>query len=108
MAALGVNTLQRKQWAIAHVNDPYGNSARDALTQELKQLGVEPVIVQSIDQDQSAAASLERFVQSARTAGAEGTYNFDPNGDGLHGYNVVHNENGSWVFVKHVEFPFQE
>jgi branched-chain amino acid transport system substrate-binding protein len=40
--------------------------------------------------------------------GAEGTYNFDPNGDGLHGYNVVHNDNGSWVFVKHVEFPFQE
>ena len=38
-------------------------------------------------------------------SGAEGTYNFDPNGDGLHGHNVVHNENGSWVFV---EFPFQE
>jgi branched-chain amino acid transport system substrate-binding protein len=40
--------------------------------------------------------------------GAEGTYNFDPNGDGLHGYNVVHNENGKWVFVKHVEFQFGE
>jgi branched-chain amino acid transport system substrate-binding protein len=41
-------------------------------------------------------------------AGAEGTYNFDLNGDGLHGYNVVHNDNGSWVFVKHVELPLQE
>jgi branched-chain amino acid transport system substrate-binding protein len=233
MAALGVDTLQRKQWAIAYVNDPYGNSAKDALTEELKQLGVEPVVLQSIDNDQGAAASLERFVQSAKTtgadliasyltgpgsfaspvalakdlrqngvqavwigsptttstdalkragadldgayavtdfapkaspvaetfaqryqgayniaadqwsawtfdamnllamaiasarstdpdkirtailairgyAGAEGPYNFDPNGDGLHGYNVVHNENGSWVFVKHVEFSFQK
>jgi branched-chain amino acid transport system substrate-binding protein len=233
MAAFGVNTLQRKRWAIAHLNDPYGNSAKDALTQELKQLGVEPVVLQSIDNDQSAAASLERFAQSAKTAGAdliasyvggagmfaspvalakdlrqngvqavwigsptttstdalkragadlngayavtdfapkaspvaeafaqryratynvaadqfsawafdamnvlakaiasagstdpnkirtailairgyagaEGPYNFDPNGDGLHGYNVVHNDNGNWVFVKHVEFSFQE
>jgi branched-chain amino acid transport system substrate-binding protein len=31
MAALGVNTLQRKQWAVVHVNDPFGLSARDAL-----------------------------------------------------------------------------
>ena len=37
--------------------------------------------------------------------GAEGTYNFDQNGDGLHGYNVVKNVKGSIVFVKHTEFP---
>ena len=36
--------------------------------------------------------------------GAEGTYNFDKNGDGLHGYNVVKNVNGQIVFVKHIEF----
>ena len=30
--------------------------------------------------------------------GAEGTYNFDKNGDGLHGYNVVKNNNGTIVF----------
>jgi branched-chain amino acid transport system substrate-binding protein len=36
--------------------------------------------------------------------GAEGTYNFDQNGDGLHGYNVVKNNNGSIVFEKHIEF----
>ena len=37
-------------------------------------------------------------------AGAEGTYNFDPNGDGLHGYNVVKNNNGTVVFDKHIDF----
>jgi branched-chain amino acid transport system substrate-binding protein len=36
--------------------------------------------------------------------GAEGTYNFDPNGDGLHGYNMVKNENGKVVFIKHIDF----
>jgi branched-chain amino acid transport system substrate-binding protein len=36
-------------------------------------------------------------------AGAEGEYNFDANGDGLHGYNVVRNEKGTIVFDKHVE-----
>jgi len=36
--------------------------------------------------------------------GAEGTYNFDQNGDGLHGYNIVRNDNGKIVFDKHVEF----
>jgi branched-chain amino acid transport system substrate-binding protein len=36
--------------------------------------------------------------------GAEGTYNFDQNGDGLRGYNVVKNVNGKIVFIKHIEF----
>ena len=36
--------------------------------------------------------------------GAEGTYNFDKNGDGLHGYNVVKNVNGTWKFDKHIDF----
>ncbi len=36
-------------------------------------------------------------------AGAEGEYNFDANGDGLHGYNVVRNDKGNIVFDKHVE-----
>jgi branched-chain amino acid transport system substrate-binding protein len=35
--------------------------------------------------------------------GAEGEYNFDANGDGLHGYNIVKNEKGTIVFDKHVE-----
>jgi len=37
-------------------------------------------------------------------AGAEGTYNFDQNGDGLHGYNIVRNDSGKIVFDKHIEF----
>ena len=36
--------------------------------------------------------------------GAEGEYNFDEFGDGLHGYNIVRNEKGSVVFDKHIEF----
>ena len=36
--------------------------------------------------------------------GVEGTYSFDPNADGLRGYNLVRNEGGRWVFMKRVEF----
>jgi branched-chain amino acid transport system substrate-binding protein len=36
--------------------------------------------------------------------GAEGEYNFDEFGDGLHGYNIVRNEKGLIVFEKHIEF----
>lgn len=37
-------------------------------------------------------------------AGVEGLYNFDSSGDGLHGYNIVKNENGKVVLEKHIEF----
>ncbi len=36
--------------------------------------------------------------------GAEGEYNFDQYGDGLHGYNIVRNEKGTIVFDKHIDF----
>jgi len=36
--------------------------------------------------------------------GAEGTYNFDENGDGLRSYNVVRNDNGELVFIRHISF----
>ena len=36
--------------------------------------------------------------------GVEGTYNFEPNGDGVHGYNVVRNDKGKVTFIKHIEF----
>jgi branched-chain amino acid transport system substrate-binding protein len=35
--------------------------------------------------------------------GAEGQYNFTPNGDGLHGNNLVQNVDGKVTFVKHIE-----
>jgi branched-chain amino acid transport system substrate-binding protein len=40
--------------------------------------------------------------------GVEGTYTFDKNGDGLHGYNIVKNENGKIVFVKHIDFDVEQ
>ena len=39
--------------------------------------------------------------------GLEGTYEFDQNGDGLHGYSIVKNEGGRIVFMKRVDFPVQ-
>ncbi|MGY2046865.1 ABC transporter substrate-binding protein [Methylobacterium sp. JK268] len=36
--------------------------------------------------------------------GAEGTYNFDKNGDGLHGYNIVKNEKGRLIFDRRIDF----
>jgi branched-chain amino acid transport system substrate-binding protein len=36
--------------------------------------------------------------------GVEGEYNFDQKGDGLHGYNIVRNENSMIVFDKHIDF----
>ena len=39
--------------------------------------------------------------------GVEGTYTFDKNGDGLHGYNIVKNEQGKIVFVKTITFSVQ-
>jgi branched-chain amino acid transport system substrate-binding protein len=45
----------------------------------------------------------EAILATRKFAGAEGEYNFDKNGDGLHGYNVVKNEKGIIVFDKHIE-----
>jgi branched-chain amino acid transport system substrate-binding protein len=46
----------------------------------------------------------EAILATKKMPGAEGEYNFDQNGDGLHGYNVVRNEKGTIVFDKHIEF----
>jgi branched-chain amino acid transport system substrate-binding protein len=46
----------------------------------------------------------EAILATKKTAGAEGEYNFDANGDGLHGYNVVRNEKGTIVYDKHIDF----
>jgi hypothetical protein len=37
--------------------------------------------------------------------GAEGEYNFNEFGDGLHGYNIVRNEKGAIVFDRHRDSP---
>ncbi len=54
----------------------------------------------SIDPDKIRAAILS----TKGYKGAEGEYNFDEFGDGLHGYNIVRNEKGTIVFDKHIEF----
>lgn len=36
--------------------------------------------------------------------GVEGTYNFDANGDGLHGYNIVKNNNGEIAVEQRIDF----
>jgi branched-chain amino acid transport system substrate-binding protein len=46
----------------------------------------------------------EAILGLKKFAGAEGEYNFDQNGDGLHGYNVVRNEKGTITYDKHIEF----
>jgi branched-chain amino acid transport system substrate-binding protein len=50
------------------------------------------------------AAIREAILAVKKFPGAEGEYNFDANGDGLHGYNVVRNEKGTIVFDKHIDF----
>lgn len=46
----------------------------------------------------------EAILATRKYPGAEGEYNFDKNGDGLHGYNIVKNDKGNIVFDKHIEF----
>lgn len=46
----------------------------------------------------------EAILATKKFPGAEGEYNFDQNGDGLHGYNIVKNEKGTIAFDKHIEF----
>jgi branched-chain amino acid transport system substrate-binding protein len=46
----------------------------------------------------------EAILAIKKYPGAEGEYNFDKNGDGLHGYNIVKNDKGNIVFDKHIEF----
>ena len=46
----------------------------------------------------------EAILSTKGYKGAEGEYNFDANGDGLHGYNIVRNQKGAIVFDKHIEF----
>ena len=49
------------------------------------------------------AAIRAAILAVRKFAGAEGEYNFDANGDGLHGYNIVRNDKGTIVFDQHIE-----
>ena len=52
----------------------------------------------------NSAKIREAILATQKFPGAEGEYNFDQNGDGLHGYNIVKNEKGTITFDKHIEF----
>ena len=58
--------------------------------------------------DEAKSLEPERLRQAILAvkgyAGAEGIYTFDKDGDGLHGYNIVQNNNGTVVFDKHIDF----
>ena len=57
------------------------------------------------DANNTEPDALRRAILALRGfQGAEGEYNFDANGDGRHGYNVVRNDAGKIVFIRHVEF----
>ena len=96
------------------------NDATRAFTKRYKQkYGVNPDTFASWSYDamQILAAAIRGAgstePEAVRTAilgikgykGLEGTYEFDQNGDGLHGYNIVKNDGGRIVFIKRVDFP---
>lgn len=76
--------------------DIFGSWTYDAVTVLARAIGnagsTEP------DKIRTAILAIKGF------EGAEGTYNFDANGDGLHGYNVVRNDRGTIVFERRIDF----
>jgi branched-chain amino acid transport system substrate-binding protein len=50
-------------------------------------------------------AIRKAIISTCGYKGVEGTYCFDENGDGLRGYNIVRNEDGKVVFIKHIDNP---
>src|ERR1700748_3709823 len=46
----------------------------------------------------------EAILATKKFPGAEGEYNFDQNGDGLHGSHIWKNDKGTIAFDKHIEF----
>jgi branched-chain amino acid transport system substrate-binding protein len=77
-------------------SDVYSSWAYDAM--HLLKQAIETA--KSTEPDKVRAALLA----TCGWKGVEGTYCFDKNGDGLHGYNVVRNENGKIAFLKHIDF----
>jgi branched-chain amino acid transport system substrate-binding protein len=52
-------------------------------------------------------AMRQALLSTRGLRGVEGIYDFEPNGDAVHGYNVVRNEKGKIVFIQRVDFPSQ-
>ena len=54
-----------------------------------------------------AEAMRKALLATRGLKGIEGTYDFEPNGDAVHGYNVVKNEKGKITFIQRIDFPLQ-
>jgi branched-chain amino acid transport system substrate-binding protein len=54
-----------------------------------------------------AEAMRKALLATRGLKGVEGTYDFEPNGDAVHGYNVVRNEKGKITFIQRIDFPVQ-
>jgi branched-chain amino acid transport system substrate-binding protein len=76
--------------------DFFSASSHDALT----------ILARAVNEAKSTEPeAMRRAILAIRGfKGVEGEYNFDANGDGLHGYNVVHNDDGKITFIRHIEF----
>lgn len=73
MADFGVNTLKYRKWAIVHSTDAFGTGGKNALTDALKALGVEPLMAQGYTNN---SQDFTPVVLAIRKSGAEviGTY----------------------------------
>jgi branched-chain amino acid transport system substrate-binding protein len=68
IAAFGVNELKKTKWAIIHGTDAFGASGGKLLTEQLKALGITPVVEQGINNGQ---ADLTPVVLAVRNSGAD-------------------------------------
>jgi branched-chain amino acid transport system substrate-binding protein len=68
LASFGINNLQKKKWAVVHSTDSFGVNGSKALIGSLKELGVEPVVVQSFNNGQT---DLTPVVLAVRQSGAD-------------------------------------
>ncbi|HEX4986079.1 MAG TPA: ABC transporter substrate-binding protein [Burkholderiales bacterium] len=82
IADFGVNTLKLKKWAIVHATDAFGNGGAKALTEELRRLGVTPLLDQGYTSNSQDFAPV---VLAVKKSGAEvlGTYMTVPADQGI-------------------------
>lgn len=82
IADFGVNTLKMRKWAIVHSTDAFGSGGRTALVAALKQLGVEPVLIQGYTNN---SQDFTPIVLAIKKSGADilGTYMTNPADQGI-------------------------
>ncbi len=68
IAAFGVNELKKTKWAVVHGTDAFGASGGKLVIEQLKALGITPVLEQGINNGQ---ADLTPVVLAVRNSGAD-------------------------------------